>query len=98
MYDCILDFYTKIQFTAYLLFHFPACSLSFVQSKVSRQFLAKFANLGSVKCDPYVKHLFLWLFIELQHKLCERYLDIRDEMLKSAQWVCITEFVSGQLF
>ena len=40
------------------------------------------ANLGSFKCDPYVKHLFLWLFIELQHKLCKRYLNIKDKMLK----------------
>ena len=43
------------------------------------------ANLGSLKCDPYVKHLFLWLFIGLQHKLCKRYLNIRDKILKSAQ-------------
>ena len=56
------------------------------------------ANSGSLKCDPYVKHLFLWLFIDLQHKLCERYLDIRNKMLKSAQKVCIVEFVSGELF
>ena len=42
------------------------------------------ANLGSLKCDSYVKHLFLW-YIELQHKPCERYLNIRDKMLKSAQ-------------
>ena len=36
------------------------------------------ANLGSgsLKCD---------LFIELQHKPCERYLNIRDKMSKSAQ-------------
>ena len=40
------------------------------------------ANLGSLKCDPSVKHLFLWLFIELQHKLCKKYLNIRDKMLK----------------
>ena len=25
-------------------------------------------NLGLLKCDPYVKHLFLWLFIVRQHK------------------------------
>ena len=42
------------------------------------------ANLGSLKCDPYVKHLFLRVFIELQQKLCKRYLNIRDKMLKSA--------------
>ena len=39
------------------------------------------ANLGSLKCDPHVKHLFLWLFIELQHKLSKRYLNISDKML-----------------
>ena len=44
------------------------------------------ANLGSLKCDPYVKHLFLWLFIELQHKLCKRCLNSRDKMLKSAKY------------
>ena len=43
------------------------------------------ANLGSLKCDPYVKNLFLWLFIELQHKLWKMYSYIRDKMLKSAQ-------------
>ena len=43
------------------------------------------AHLGSLNCDPYVKHLFLWLFIELQHKLCEMYLNIEDKMFKSAQ-------------
>ena len=40
-------------------------------------------NLGSLKYDPHVNHLFLWQFIELQHKPCERYLKIRDKMLKS---------------
>ena len=51
---------------------------SFAQSKVFKQFLA---DLGSLKCNPYVKHLFLWLFMKLQHKLCKRYLNIRDKML-----------------
>ena len=39
-------------------------------------------NLGSLKYDPCVKHLFLWLFIELQHKLCKRYLNITDKNVK----------------
>ena len=43
------------------------------------------ANLCSLQCDPYVKKLFLWLFLELQHKLWKRYSYLRDKMLKSAQ-------------
>ena len=39
------------------------------------KFCQIWADLGSLKCDPYVKHLFLWLFIEIQHKLCKRYLN-----------------------
>ena len=44
----------------------------------------KLSNLGSLKCDPYVKHWFLWLFIELQHKLCKRYITKRQIRKKGA--------------
>ena len=54
---------------------------SFVQSIV-----LKIAKFWQIWVDSSVlKHLFLWLFLELQHKPCERYLNIRDKMLKSEQ-------------
>ena len=52
------------------------------QAKVLRQFWQNLANLGQLKCDPNVKHLFLWLLIVLQHKPHKRYFDIGNKILK----------------
>ena len=63
---------------------------TFILCLLAQHVLMEFCPIGSVKAilakfrftqvDPYVKYLFLWLLIEVQHKLWKRYLKIRNKM------------------
>ena len=44
------------------------------------------AKFGLVMCDLCVKHLFLWLFIVLEHKPYKRYFNIGNKILKKHTW------------
>ena len=54
-------------------------------------------NLRNLKCNQYIKHLFLWLLIELQHKIYKSYSNNTDKILKSTSQNVLNKFVSGQL-